>query len=73
MNIEHFSEAIQIVSAYHSSLLRINKPKNSFVGNLGATEFRLHIVECVPAVVDSLVKAGFALSMTPDGLLVERY
>lgn len=72
MTGEHFNKAVEIISSYHSSIVKINTPKNGFVGNLGDTEFRLHITQCVPAVVDKLVNAGYMLSMTGDGLLVDR-
>lgn len=72
MNIEQFNEAIQIVSAHHSSIVKINQPRNSFVGDLGDKIFRLHLVECVPSVVNKLIAAGFSLCMTPDGLHVDK-
>lgn len=72
MNIEQFNEAIKIISVQHSSVVKINTPKNNFVGDLGDKNFRLHIIECVPAVVNKLIGAGFSLCMTKDGLLVTK-
>lgn len=72
MNIEQFNEAIKIISVQHSSVVKINTPKNNFVGDLGDKNFRLHISKCVPAVVNKLIGAGFYLCMTEDGLLVDK-
>lgn len=73
MTLENFSQAIQIISGQHSSVVKINTPKNGFIGDLGDKDFRLHVSKCVPSVVDILVAAGFSLSMTDDGLLVDKY
>lgn len=73
MTMEQFNEAIQIVSVQHSSTIKINSPKSGFVGDLGKTNFRLHILRSVPAVVNDLVAAGFSLCMTEDGLFVDKY
>lgn len=72
MTLEQFNEAIQIVSVHHSSTVRINTPKNNFVGDMGEKTFRLHITKCVPSVVSALVIKGFHLSMTEDGLMVDK-
>lgn len=72
MTSEHFTKAIEIISKHHSSVVKINTPKNGFAGNLGETEFRLHITQCVPSVVNRLAEAGYMLSMTEDGLLVDK-
>lgn len=72
MTLEQFNGAIQIISAKHSSIVKINTPKNGFVGDMGSGFFRLHITECVPAVVNDLIAAGFMLSMTADGLMVDK-
>lgn len=73
MTMEQFKEAIEIISVYHSSTVKINTPKDHFVGDMGKLNFRLHIVECVPAVINTLISAGFSLSMTADGLCVNKY
>lgn len=72
MTLENFNNAILIISGHHSSVVKINTPKNNFVGDLGDKEFCLHISKCVPSVVNKLVDAGFMLSMTDEGLLVEK-
>ena len=72
MTSEHFTNAIKIISKRHSSVVKINTPKNGFAGHLGETEFRLHITQCVPSVVNRLVEAGYMLSMTEDGLMVDK-
>jgi hypothetical protein len=73
MTLEQFNEAIQIISVQHSSTVKINSPRTSgFVGDLGKTYFRLHIINSTPAVIHDLVAAGFSLSMTEDGLLVAK-
>lgn len=72
MNFDQFNTAILIISGNHSSIVKINTPKDRFVGNMGTSEFRLHITQCVPSVIDKLVKAGYMLSMTEDGLLVDK-
>lgn len=72
MTLEQFNEAIQIISVKHSSTVKINTPKNGFVGDMGQKFFRLHIVECVPSVVSDLVRAGYMLNMTADGLMVDK-
>ncbi len=72
MTLENFNDAILIISGHHSSVVKINTPKNDFVGDLGDKTFRLHISKCVPSVVNKLVNAGFMLSMTEDGLMVDK-
>ena len=73
MTLENFNQAMLIISAHHSSTVKINTPKNHFVGDLGEKDFRLHVSKCVPAVVEKLILSGFSLSMTDDGLLVDKY
>lgn len=72
MTMEQFKEAIEVISVHHSSTVKINTPKGHFVGDMGKLNFRLHIVECVPAVINALISAGFSLSMTSDGLMVSK-
>lgn len=72
MTLEQFNEAIQIISVHHSSTVKINTPKGNFVGDMGEKTFRLHIVNCVPSVVNRLISAGFLLNMTNDGLQVDK-
>ncbi len=63
---------MKIIVHHHSTKVSINLPKNHFVGDVGQSEFRLHITECVPSVVNKLIDAGFMLNMTPEGLEVDK-
>lgn len=72
MTREQFNEAMDIIVRHHTTKVSINLPKNHFVGNIGTTQFRLHITECVPSVVHQLVGSGFMLNMTSDGLEVDK-
>lgn len=73
MTQENFNEAILIIAGHHSSVVTINAPKNNFVGDLGDKKFRLHVNRCVPKVIEELSLSGYSLSMTDDGLLVDKY
>ena len=70
LNPKDFTTAIGIISKHHSTELAINTPSNNFTGYIGQSEFRLHLKECVPAVINSLIKEGFILSMGSEGLEV---
>ncbi len=72
MTREQFEMAISLISQFHSTKVSINLPRNHFVGDIGKKEFRLHITECCPAVIDTLKNGGFMLEMTPDGLQVNK-
>lgn len=72
MTHEQFNDAMDIIARHHTTNVSINLPKDHFVGNIGTSEFRLHITECVPSVINELVAAGFMLDMTPDGLRVDK-
>lgn len=72
LNSKDFTTALGIISKHHSTELVINTPRNSFVGYIGQSKFRLHLKKCVPAVINSLVKEGFILSMGPEGLEVDK-
>lgn len=72
MTREQFNEAMNIIAHKHSTKCSINLPENHFVGNIGTSKFRLHITECVPAVINNLITAGFMLSMTKDGLDIDK-
>lgn len=63
---QQFIDAMDIIACHHTTKVGI------FVGNIGTTEFRLHITDCVPSVINNLVAAGFMLDMTPDGLRVDK-
>jgi hypothetical protein len=72
LNSKDFTTALGIISKHYSTELAINTPRNNFVGYMGQIRFRLHIKKCVPAVIHSLVKEGFILSMGPEGLEVDK-
>ena len=72
LNSKDFTTALEIISKHHSTELAINTPKNNFIGYMGQTEFRLHIKNCQPSVVNNLIKAGYILNMDPEGLEVDK-
>lgn len=72
LNSKDFTTALEIISKNHSTELAINTPKNNFIGYMGQTEFRLHIKNCQPSVVNNLIKAGYILNMGPEGLEVDK-
>lgn len=72
LNSKDFTTALKIISKHHSTELAINTPSNNFVGYMGQSEFKLHLKECVPSVINSLIKEGFILSMGPEGLEVDK-
>ena len=51
MKKDDFYTAIEILSKYHTSQITINQPINNFVGNLGQSEWTIHINHCVPAAI----------------------
>ena len=67
-----FMLALEILSENHTTKITINQPIDHFVGNLGKSEWTIHINRCVPAVTAKLIQAGYMLSMTEYGLLVEK-
>ena len=72
LNSKDFTTALEITSQPRSTKLPINTPSNNFVGYIGQSKFRLHLKKCVPAVINSLIKEGFILSMGPEGLEVDK-
>lgn len=72
LNFKDFTTALEIISKHHSTELAINTLSNNLVGYIGKYEFRLHLKKCVPAVINSLIKEGFILSMGPEGLEVNK-
>lgn len=72
LNSKDFITALEIISKDHSTELAINTPKNNLLGNMGQSEFRLHIKKCVPSVINHLIKAGYILNMGPEGLEVDK-
>ena len=73
MKQKDFTRAIELVSMNHTTKLTINQPINNFVGNLGESDWTIHITQCVPAVVKNLIAEGYALSMTEHGLSVDKW
>jgi hypothetical protein len=72
LNFKNFTTALEIISKYHSTELAINTPRHNFIGYTGQSKFRLHLKKCVPAIISSLIKEGFILSMGPEGLEVDK-
>lgn len=72
LNSKDFTTALEIISKDHSTELAINTPRNNFLGNMGKSEFRLHIKRCVPSVINKLIQAGYLLNMGPEGLGVNK-
>ena len=67
MKPENFSKAISIIMQTHSAKVIINYVKpDGVVGDL-ENDPTLYIVNCVPAVINDLIRQGFSLSMT-DGV-----
>ena len=55
MTREQFNKAMAIIAQHHSTEIKINMPKNHFVGDLGTTKWTIHITSCCPSVVTKLV------------------
>lgn len=72
LNSKDFTTALEIISKDHSTELAINTPKDNFLGYMGQSEFRLHIKNCQPSVINNLIKAGYILNMGPEGLEVDK-
>lgn len=72
LNSKDFTTALEIISKHCSTELVINTPNNNSVGYIGQSQFRLHLKRCVPAVINSLIKEGFILSMGSEGLEVDK-
>lgn len=65
-----FTRAIELISEHHSSQISINLPKNDFVGDLGKTDWTIHINKCCHSVIAALIKEGFILHMDEKGISV---
>lgn len=72
MTREHFNDAFEIISRHSSTTVRVNATLNHFVGEIGSTEFLIHITRCSPPVVTDFVRNGYSLSMTSEGLRVDK-
>lgn len=66
-----FIKAVEIISSHHSSQISINLPKNDFVGDLGKTDWTIHINKCCHSVIAALIKEGFILHMGEQGISVD--
>ena len=64
MKKDDFYTAIEILSKYHTSQITINQPINNFVGNLGQSEWTIHINHCVSCSYQGTCSGGF---LTLDG------
>lgn len=73
MTNEQFLKAVAVIGGYHTTKVTLNLPKNGFVGNIGATEFNIYVNKCCAGCVNALKDAGFMLSMTDNGLHVDKY
>lgn len=73
MKKDDFYTALEILSKFHTSQITINQPINNFVGNLGQSEWTIHINHCVPAAIKELVQQGFSLSMGEHGISVSKF
>lgn len=70
MTHEQFNKALAIIAQHHSTEIKINMPKNHFVGDLGTHKWTIHITRCCPSVVTKLVSDGFTCQMDEHGLAV---
>lgn len=73
MNREKFLAAIEIISKFHTTEMRINKPKSNFVGDLGTSKFTIHITKNCVGCTTALQEAGYKLSMDEWGMEVDHY
>ena len=74
LNSKDFTTAIEIISKHHSTELAINTPINNFAGYIGYRAIQIQVTpkEMRTAVINSLIKEGFILSMGPEGLEVDK-
>lgn len=70
MTREQFNKAMAIIAQHHSTEIKINMPKNHFVGDLGTTKWTIHITRCCPSVVTKLICDGFTCQMDENSLAV---
>lgn len=70
LTLKQFQEAIAIIGQYHSTEIKINTPKNNFVGDLGRTQYRIHITKCCAGLTKALHKASFDIDIDEDGMNV---
>lgn len=65
---EQFNDVMHIVSRYHSTHIKVNMPKNNFVGNLGTSLYSIHISKCCAGLTKALHSAGYDLDMDDNGM-----
>ena len=70
LTLKQFQEAIAIIGQYHSTEIKINTPKNGFVGELGRTQYSIHITKCCAGLTRALHKASFDIDMDEYGMNV---
>lgn len=68
LTLKQFQEAIAIIGQYHSTEIKINTPKNNFVGELGRTQYSIHITKCCAGLTKDLHHAGYSLDMDENGM-----
>lgn len=72
LNSKDFTTDLEIISKHPATELAINTHSNNFIGYTGQSEFRLHLKEIRTAIINSLIKEGFILSMGPEGLWADK-
>lgn len=70
LTLKQFQEAIAIIVQYYSTEIKINTPKNNFVGELGRTLYSIHITKCCAGLTKDLHHAGYSLDMDENGINV---
>lgn len=70
MTREQFTKSMAIIAQHHSTEIKINMPKNHFVGDLGTTKWTIHITRCCTSVVTKLISDGFTCQMDEKGLAI---
>jgi hypothetical protein len=63
MNKSEFLTALSIIGQHHSTKVIINLPTNGHVGDLGHSQWTIHITDCCASVFNKLRAADFSLSM----------
>ena len=65
-------KAMEIIVRYSTTRIGINMSEEGPANNVGKDALRLHITECRPSVINRLISADYTLSMTPEGLYVDK-
>lgn len=69
---EQFIEVMGIIGRFHSTNVKINMPVNRFVGNLGTSQYSIHIAKCCAGLTKALFTAGYDIGMDDNGMSVFR-